>query len=261
MGKISKTLALFLTLIVVMSCLTLLIVNSANAESISKPSVPEFSVKLVGPPFIQDTTYSLNSNTGEIEPNIGYTNEYSQLVIVVQNQPFDSQFGSIYYNVTMNGIPFIRNGDGEVQYPKQTTGSDTTNITFSIFGGWGYGSIVGQQVNIQVQAMLGSVEWGRTLAFASQGYYFSGTVGDLSNPQTISVPANVPLSSSPSPTPSSSPIPSTPIPTSTETNGPASTSIWLITSTISFVIIAILLVVIAVLLFRIKHRKTTNLTQ
>ena len=162
MVKIGKTLAAFLTLIIVMSCLTLLIAKPVYGQTptpsptlIPTPSVPTFTVQLVGPPYTQPTTYQLDQNTGQIVANIGYTNKYSQLVIVVQNQPFDSQYGSIYYNVTMNGTPFVRNGDNGASYPEQTAGSDTTNITFSILGGWGYGSIVGQQVSIQVQAMLG----------------------------------------------------------------------------------------------------------
>jgi hypothetical protein len=255
MSRIYKTFALLLTLIMVMSSLTLLTVKPANAQIIPKPSVPQFTLQLVGPPFIQNTTYSLNPDTGQIEPNIGYTNKYSYLVIVVKSQQFDSQYGSIYYNVTVNGVPFIRNGDSEVQYPEQLAGSDTTTITFSIFGGWGYGSIVGQQVSIQVQAMLGYDQWGRTLAFASQGYYFSGTVGDLSDPQIISVPANVPLSSpsTSTPTPSSSP-PST-FPPSSTSSGSQSASFWLIVSAISFVVIAILLAVIVALLLIMRHRK------
>jgi hypothetical protein len=257
LGKIGRSLSLTLLLVLVISSMILLWVKPVTAQTIPKPSVPQFTLQLVGPPFIQNTTYSLNPNTGQIEPNIGYTNQYSQLVIVVKNQQFDSQYGSIYYNVTRNGTPFIRNGDDEVQYPEQTTGSDTTTITFSIFGGWGYGSIVGQQVNIQVQAMLGTDQWGRTLAFASQGYYFSGAVGDLSNPQTISVPANVPLSSPSSltPTPSSSPTSTTFPPYSTSNSGTPSTSFWLITSAISFVVIAILLAVIAALLILMRHQK------
>ncbi len=47
MGKISKTLALLLTLIIAMSCLTLLTVKPTNAQTIPKPSVPEFTVTFV----------------------------------------------------------------------------------------------------------------------------------------------------------------------------------------------------------------------
>ena len=235
MGSISKSFSLFLIILLAVSFLMAkpTFAQIPTPSTIPTPSVPQFTVQLDGPPFIQNTTYSLNNNTGKIEPDTGYANKYSELVIVVQNQQFDSLYGSIYYNVTMNGMSFVRDGDSFVPYLEQTAGSDTTNITFSIFGGSGYGSIVGQQVSIQVQALLGSDQWGQTWAVPMGSYFFSGTHSDLSNPQIISVPANVPLTPSPSPTPtSSSPI---------------------------FIVIAILIaVVIALVLW---HRKTSNLSK
>ena len=36
------------------------------ASGIPKPSVPEFTLELVGPPFHVNTTYSLDPNTGQI---------------------------------------------------------------------------------------------------------------------------------------------------------------------------------------------------
>ncbi len=106
MGKINKTFALFLTIIVAMSCLTLLTLKPINAQSTPTPSAPQFTLQLAGPQFILNTTYSLNPNTGQIEPNIGYTNKYTSLVIVIKNQEFDSKYGSVYYNVTVKWKPY-----------------------------------------------------------------------------------------------------------------------------------------------------------
>jgi hypothetical protein len=47
MGKTSKAFALILTILIVMSCLTILTVKPANAQSIPKPSVPEFTLNIV----------------------------------------------------------------------------------------------------------------------------------------------------------------------------------------------------------------------
>lgn len=262
MGKISKTYALFLTLIIALPCLNLLTVNPADAQSTPIPSVPQFTLQLVGPPFTQNTTYSLNSDTGQIEPNIGYTNNYTYLVITIKNQQYDSKYGSIFYNITVNGSPFSWEDN---QKPQQTEGSDTTKISLNIFGQWGLPSIVGQQVTIRVQAMLGTDQWGRTTAFDSQGYYFYGTTGDLSDPQTILVPANVPLSPPPSTeanhsaSPTSTSYSLTPTPTSPASSYP-SISFLLITNTISLIVIAVLLAVIIALLL-MRRRKTSNLTQ
>jgi hypothetical protein len=47
MGRIGKTFALILTLIIAMSCLTLLIVKPVSAQSIPIPSLPQFTVSFV----------------------------------------------------------------------------------------------------------------------------------------------------------------------------------------------------------------------
>ena len=228
MGKIRRTWALILLAIIAFSCLSLLTVKPVNAQTAQVPSAPQFTLKLTGPQFTQNTTYELNPSTGQIEPNIGYTNECTYLVIVIKNQQFDSQYGTVYYNITVNGNPV---GWQDNQYPKQTEGSNTTEIPINIFGQWGTQSVVGQQVTIRAQAMLGTLQFGRTAAFNSQGYYFHGTVSGLSEPQTISVPANVPLNAPPSP---------------------------MLFTTVLLIVIAILLTVIVALLLIMKKRKIAN---
>jgi len=60
MDRLSKSFAIFIILIIAISSLSLLLVKPASAQSIPKPSVPEFAVKFVG----------------------------SMLVITIKNQPF-----------------------------------------------------------------------------------------------------------------------------------------------------------------------------
>ena len=68
MGKIGKTFAIFLTLIVAMSCLTLLTVKPVNAQSIPKPSVPEFTLQ------IADHSYDVPAKTtSTTDPYTGKT--------------------------------------------------------------------------------------------------------------------------------------------------------------------------------------------
>jgi len=221
MGKISKTFALFLILIVALSSPSLLMVKLAKAQtatpSIPVPSIPQFSLQLI-------------DNSG--------------LEIEIKNQQFSGNNGDlVYYNITVNGKPIHEDGNDLFQYTQQSDGPDaigTTNVILSISGEYGIleqyaGPLAGQQVTIQVQAMIGTEQWSRTQAFASQGYYFIGTVSDWSSPQTISVPANVP---------------------STATSSLPSTSILAITNTISFIVIAVLLAVIIALLLLMRNRKT-----
>jgi len=47
MGKIGKTLALFLTLIIALSRLTIVLVKPANGQALLKPSVPEFTLRYI----------------------------------------------------------------------------------------------------------------------------------------------------------------------------------------------------------------------
>jgi hypothetical protein len=208
MGNINRTWALILIGVIAFSCVGLLTVKPTNAQSTTL-SAPQFTLQLTGPQFIQDTTYYLDTNTGEIEPNIGYSNNYTYLEITIRNQQFDQASGSLYYNITANGSPIYSKLD---QYPEQSTGFDsTTDITLNLqqTEQW----LLGRQVTIQVQAMLGTDEWGRTVDFNSQGFYFYGNItSDWSSPQTVFVPANVPLPLTSTPNPSS---PSTPTPTST----------------------------------------------
>jgi hypothetical protein len=160
----------------------------------------------------------LDSNTGQIIADIGYTNEYTYLVLTIKNQPFGSSYGSLYYNVQIKNQNTPYKNWTVVTYdgpnPQQTTDSDFTNISLAIGGQWGSPSLVGTQTDIQVQAMLGNFYYENGLF--TGGFVFSGVTSPWSSIQTVNVPANVPLS--PTSAPSSSPtLPSTPAPTATPT--------------------------------------------
>jgi len=77
MGKISKTFALFLILIMAFSCLSLLMVKPASAQSIPTPSVPEFT-----------SSYYVQNRS---------------IVVTIKNQPFSYSYKgttySLYYDV------------------------------------------------------------------------------------------------------------------------------------------------------------------
>ena len=92
MGKIPKTSALILTLIIAISCLTLLTVKPANAQTIPKPSVPEFTLKFVDhsydvPPTTTTTTdpYTGKQTTAT---QAGYRVYNQSIYVVIKNQPF-----------------------------------------------------------------------------------------------------------------------------------------------------------------------------
>jgi len=63
MGKSRKAFSLLLFVILVVS--SLMMVESANAQSIPKPSVPEFTAKYVDRSFIVPASTSIDPYTGQ----------------------------------------------------------------------------------------------------------------------------------------------------------------------------------------------------
>ena len=257
----SKGLTLIVILILTVS--SLIMAKPAFAQTptptpIPAPSVPEFTIQLVGPPVTVNTTYSFDSNTGQIVANLGYTNPYSFVVLTIKNQPFNPSYGSLYYNVQIKN-KYTPNENwtvvtyDDVPNPTQTTDSDYTNISLSVEGQWGVHSLSGTQTDIQVQAMLGNF-YNENNGF-TEGSVFTGVTSPWSSTQTVNVPANTPLS--PTPAPSSSTSPLTPTPTSTSVSSASYTSLLLI----ALVVIALLLVTIIFLLIYFRKRKPINSSQ
>jgi hypothetical protein len=192
-------------------------VESAFAQTTLKPSVPEFTIELVGPPFYVNTTYSLDPSTGQIVAKIGYTNEYSYVMLIIKNQPFNPSYGSLYYNVQIKNQNTPYENWTVVRYdgpnPIQTTDSEYTNISLCIDGQWELPSIAGTQTDVQIQAMLGNFYYGHSNPPITSRFMFSGITSDWSSTQTVRIPANIPLSSTPTPStsPAATPTPTPPI--------------------------------------------------
>jgi hypothetical protein len=178
MGKIGKTSALFLILIVAMSSLTLLMVRPSAAQTIPKPSVPEFT--------IQTQTHA---NT-------------TIITLTIINQPFDTVSHypeGFFYNVAIsvdgkNWNSLYHVEDADDWYPQQSNTS-TTVLTYVAEETIYYPMSPNQAVGIipksgavafQVQAMIGHRNRG---AFQNgfMPYVLVGEVSDWSNAQTISL--------------------------------------------------------------------------
>ncbi len=250
MGSISKSFPLLL--IVLLAASSLILAKPAFAQTIPTPSVPTFTVQLVGPPYTVPTTYSLNQSSGQIMANIGYSNEYNAVVVTVKNQPFDAAYGTLYYNIRVKEQNETSWGYPENQifyafdtYPTQSTDFDYTNISIPFNAG--------TQEDIQVEAMLGSI--GRNATLPGAPYEFVGVTSAWSNTQTVTIPANIPLS--PTPTPSSSTSTITPTPTLTSVSSAFYASLLLI----ALFVIAFLLAIIIFLLIYMRKRKPINSSQ
>ena len=79
MGRLSKSFALLLVLIMALSSLGLLIIKPACAQSIPQPSVPEFTLKVVQDSFNVPISYSIE--------------------VTIKNQPFVYSFGGVTYDL------------------------------------------------------------------------------------------------------------------------------------------------------------------
>ena len=258
MGSISKSFSLLL-IVLILAMSSLIMAKPAFAQTPTPtptPPVPEFTVQLVGPPYTVPTTYSLNQSSGQIVAQIGYTNEYSNIVVTIKNQANTSNYNIQIkdHNANINwGDLYTTEGGGT--YPMQSPDSNYTSISISIEEV----GLAGMQIDIQVQAMDGYVYNADPYSLYGN-YTFSGETSAWSPTQTVTIPANVPLS----PTPSPSTL--TPTPTATPTATPKSTltsvssefnSSLLLITTIALVVIAFLLAIIIFLLLYMRKRRIT----
>ena len=178
MGCLSKGLASFLILTMALSCLTLLIVKPANAQTVPKPSVPEFT--------IQSQTQA-NTTT---------------ITLTIRNQPFDAarQYpNGFFYNVAIsvdgkNWNDLYHVEDASEWYPEQAN-SSTTVLTYVAGETVYYPINTSQSVGIipksgevafKVQAMIGHRDRG-AIQNGIMPYVLVGEVSDWSNTQTISI--------------------------------------------------------------------------
>jgi hypothetical protein len=208
MGSTCKSLGLILILAITIS--SLIIIKSTVAQSISKPSLPEFTIMPVGPSFDIPPTYSFNSNTGLFDANDGYHIQYSTVKIIIKNQPFSNQSvdDNLYYNVRIkpNNYPdsywqeiFSAGADG---YPIQTLPNYTT-IPLAVEGTQTIGTIIptGASTDIQIEAMIGHIGRNNTMSPYPYPYVFFGETSGWSNTQTVTLPPKTAFTASPSPSP------------------------------------------------------------
>lgn len=175
----AKCLSLCLVVVLVVS--SLLMVIPANAQSIPKPSVPEFTIKFVNESYTETTT---NPYTGIKESTLISNNS---IVITITNQPFDYSNYQLYYNIRSK--PYFEGNWTEVypvvtgassyeggynysyaqyinHYSVQQSKSSFTTISFSVkptdlYQATGYDVInyygipYGSQLDFQVEAQVG----------------------------------------------------------------------------------------------------------
>ena len=223
MGSINKGFSLLFA--VVLAVLGLIMVEPVFAQSIPKPSVPEFTVALVSHPYEVAETTQIDPYTGAVTTYPSYIAENKSIEITIKNQPFtstqmvDGNWSRLYYNIRFKGhfytgdwsyYPVKAGAAGEGGYITASN-SDYTTIALPK-----YLSLEvqpkGSQIDFQVKALIGYDEAiyrvaGNTGELVIFGIYFTGEASDWSNTQTMTIPETSILTS---PTPNPTPTPTIP---------------------------------------------------
>jgi uncharacterized membrane protein YkgB len=225
MGRIGKSLASILILIMVISSLSLIIIKPAYAQTatpnaldngtpipIPVPSVPEFTVKFVNSSYEVPASSSINPYTGRKVPTPSYYVENDSIELTIKNQPFVSfidDYGaniSLFYNVREKGHyaenwTDLYNPEGGF-VPQSNSGYTVISCSLGLFIGLSSGG----QVDFQAQAMIGFTT-SSLPPYSPFTYQFVGKTSDWSNTQTVTIPASS-TSTSTSPTPTVPEFPS-----------------------------------------------------
>jgi len=183
----------------VLSSLSMLVTNLANAQSIPKPSVPEFTAKLISsPPESQLVNRTIELSIKN-QPSISFYN--------IRMRVNDGNWGLLYPN--SNSVPSQSNGE----YTILSYSSGYLDVEYQYHLGYKVENLTaGYRIDFQVQAMVGSIQ--RVLnpnfthgQYDMYPYVFTGETGDWSNIQTITIPPSELF-----PTPSVPEVPSWTIP-------------------------------------------------
>jgi hypothetical protein len=214
-----------LPLIVLLAASNMIIAESASAQQIPNPSIPEFTVKLDG----------------------GY------VVVSIENQQFNSSYDKLYYNVRIS--PHSQNSwtelypiyadDSNPGYPPQSDALYTEiSIAVDEEGALNSDRIIpaGAQTDIQVEALAGHMSRvynpnATNPAFVAPWTFVNQSSGWSGN-QTINIPAPMSTAKSAPPNAIGSPIST------------------LITE-IVVAVVAVLAVAVAVLLY-VRHQKSAQ---
>ena len=209
---------------------------STELDSITKPSVPEFTVKFVDSSYTTHPTYSIDPYTGENVTHHGSYVANKTIEVTIRNQPFVPYYDassswniSLYYNVRVKGhyeanwtILYLRE---DMPYLSENvpskSASEYTVLSYHsyqpnsentyIMGGKMMDFPPGSQVDFQVEALAGYIHrvWNpnSTSQLDMYPYVFAGEESGWSNTQTLTI-SLIP-SPSPEPTPVAEIFPAT----------------------------------------------------
>jgi hypothetical protein len=257
-----KSLAIFIIALVAAS--TVLMIESASAQTIPKPSVPEFTLKyVVQPYYIPEVTptYTIDPYTGEQKiqtpgsPSVSGNNRTVE--IKIKNQHFtpyyDSKNNYVYlaFNVSYKGY-----FEDDWNYYSNNYGagwsqanSEYVTVVFTRLPSEG-------QLDFRVRAQIGYY-YEYNMPWHTTG--FVGQSGDWSNTQTIIIPEGSVSTSTPNPSSNPTATP-TPIDTATPTDtNLADNSIVSLLASLALIVVVILAISVISLLLYVRHLKRSTI--
>ncbi len=228
-----------------MAASSLQMVDSVSAQSIPKPSVPEFTVTLTD--YSYDVQATVTSNTDPYDGQIktittpGYHVKNGTLTVTIENQPFTIYYNAdgfpvkLYYHIRMKGHSETdwlcsgqNNSFGQMYFVAENSSYTTCNSNYfcSSLGDKNFEGVsaypVDGKVDIQVEAFIGYVDVTNidpaSLVVRPDDlvYTYFGENSGWSSTQTIVIDENMAASnSSPNPTLPQSPATSAPAQTTT----------------------------------------------
>jgi hypothetical protein len=204
MDSVSKGFAVFFVLIMAISSLSLLMVKPSRAQSIPKPSVPEFNVTLYDSSYDIPSSVTTNPYNGQHTTTPAKHIEARTLVFTVHNQAFtpcqtkDANNNvydvKLYYNLRFKGH-FDQSQDWDVLfgpnfgYIQPSSGPQTVYIANGSYTSqeldvspWSVSFPADAQVDFQIEALIG---------YPSAPLVFSGQESGWSNTQTVAINQSV----------------------------------------------------------------------
>ena len=208
MDKVNKI--LLLAVISALLSSSLLMVQSASAQSTPKPSVPEFTLRFVDNSYDVEPRYSYDSYTGKnVLAENGYHVQNKTIELRIKNQQFTSYHDSegnligLYYLVQTKGYFggswwYIDTGyyGPDNHYVGAVPEEDYTLLVYGLVGNNGTLGLLnldisgGGKADFRVQAFIGynnQIDDGYIMGYKSSHYVFTGQQSEWSNPQTISL--------------------------------------------------------------------------
>jgi hypothetical protein len=246
MERIGKYLSLVLAVILVL--FSLLVVTPTTAQSIPKPSVPEFTLKYVDNSYDMPPVYGIDQYTGKnVVTQAGYHVVNKSVEVTIKNQAFNNYKDSNGNNIGLNynirwkghfgdywteissslGGIYVVASNSLTQESGGKVSLVNPNAPFTVIpfglrennGSAYYGVLLGEvfdggKVDFQVEALAGYYTTFQTTPRpwdprGGEYYVFTGQASDWSNTKTISIPDGL-VSISTSPTPNPTPTPSVP---------------------------------------------------